>query len=95
MSPFINNIHQICEDIIRFRLGSHQLPIETGRWSRTERTDRKCVECGVLGDERHAIYECSKIRREHTLSSNNLSQIWSDKNIVPLFVEFKKAKILE
>ena len=32
-SPFLNSLHPLCNDIIRFRLGSHVLPIETGRWS--------------------------------------------------------------
>ena len=42
VSPFINNFHPLCKDIIRFRLGSHYLPIETGRWSRVPRHQRLC-----------------------------------------------------
>ena len=91
-SPFIHNINPICKDIIRFRLGSHFLPIETGRWSRTSRSDRLCVECGVLGDERHALYFCPKVKRVSLPS--NISDIWSNENIVPLFIELKNAKLL-
>ena len=29
-SPYINCIHPLATDIIRFRLGSHKLPIEKG-----------------------------------------------------------------
>ena len=32
-SPFIDNLHGLSGDIMRFRLGSHVLQIETGRWS--------------------------------------------------------------
>ena len=37
VSPFINNFHALCKDMIRVRLGSHCLPIETGRWGRVPR----------------------------------------------------------
>ena len=32
-SPFTESLHPVASDIIRFRLGSHSLPIEKGRWS--------------------------------------------------------------
>ena len=38
--PFINNFHSLCRDVIRFRLSSHFLPVETGRWSRVNREQR-------------------------------------------------------
>ena len=38
----------------RFRLSSHNLKIETGRWSRMKREDRLC-ECGEIQDEMHVI----------------------------------------
>jgi hypothetical protein len=47
-SPFITNFHPRSRDTIRFRLGSHILPIETGRCSRKPRQDRLCDGCGVL-----------------------------------------------
>ena len=34
----------------RFRLGSHNLKIETGRWARIDRAERLC-ECGEVQDE--------------------------------------------
>ena len=38
-SQFMNNHSKvsITDDIIRFRVGSHKLPIETGRWNRIPR----------------------------------------------------------
>ena len=41
----------------RFRLSSHNLKIETGRWSRVPREARLCA-CGELQDERHVIVSC-------------------------------------
>ena len=31
-SPFLECMHPLTKDIIRFRVGSHNLPIETRRW---------------------------------------------------------------
>ena len=35
--PYVNDLHPICNNIIKFRVGSHRLPIETGRWNRAPR----------------------------------------------------------
>ena len=46
---------------IRFRLGSHNLQVELGRFQHCRpRADRICERCaqGVLDDERHLIFEC-------------------------------------
>ena len=62
-SDFIYNLNS-CDDMItRFRLGSHSLPIETGRWSRVKREDRLWKFCNIFGDEYHFIYDCSLIDR--------------------------------
>ena len=52
-SPFLTSMHPLAIDTIRFRVGSHCLPIETGRWSQRKREDRVCDVCGVVGDEVH------------------------------------------
>ena len=46
--------------ILRFRMGSHLLPIEQGRHLRLPRHRRVCRLChtGALGDERHMPLEC-------------------------------------
>ena len=95
VSPFIHNFHPLCRDIIRFRLGSHSLPIETGRWTRTRRENRLCSDCGVLGDERHAIYQCSNVDRTDISLPEVLSEIWSEECIYVLFKRLKEAKILD
>ena len=56
--------------ITRWRLSNHKLRIETGRYQvpYIERSDRKCWQCDILEDEKHAIYVCpafSLIRRDH------------------------------
>ena len=43
----------------RFRLSSHNLKIETGRWSRTPRESRVC-SCGSVQDESHVLFTCNK-----------------------------------
>ena len=43
----------------RFRLGSHHLKIETGRWARIEREDRVCDCGGGVQDEQHVLFTCN------------------------------------
>ena len=94
-SPFISNLHALSGDIIRFRLGSHVLPIETGRWSRTARIDRLCQRCDELGDERHALFSCTAVDRGSLNLSESISEIWDSDDIFKLFEQFKEAKFLE
>ena len=44
----------------RFRLCSHHLKIETGRWARVNAEDRVC-DCGLgVQDESHVLFDCVK-----------------------------------
>ena len=52
-SPFLDVVHPTACDVIKFRLGSHYFPIETGRWKGLKREERLCSACGELGDEMH------------------------------------------
>ena len=36
----------------------HHLAIETGRWTKIPREDRKCLHCDDIEDERHAFFVC-------------------------------------
>ena len=94
-SSFITQPHPLSRDIIRFRLGSHSLPIETGRWARKQRADRKCIECGVLGDERHALFTCPKIDRSDLTLPNSICDIWNSDDIFTLVERMKNANILD
>ena len=61
-SPFLS-CHANADSITRFRLGSHKLPIETGRWTRTPRADGLCPKCNLIGDEYHVLFYCCEIYR--------------------------------
>ena len=44
----------------RFRLSSHHLKIETGRWARIDAEDRLC-DCGLgVENESHVLFDCPK-----------------------------------
>ena len=79
--------------MIKFRLGSHRLPIETGRWSRIPRNERVCTNCGVLGDEDHALYHCSLIDR-NDIVMDSISKLWYQPELYRLFTRLKEAKYL-
>ena len=59
----------------RLKLSSHSMPIETGRWNRTERESRICSYCRVLGDEEHYIYNCPTINRLGLTSIPSLDKL--------------------
>ena len=94
VSPFIENQHKLSRDIIRFRLGSHMLPIETGRWTRTVREERICRECNVLGDEKHALFHCQSICRDNLVLPNTLNTIWESDDVFALFEKMKEKEML-
>ena len=93
-SPFLESLNKVSGNIIRFRLGSHNLPIKTGRCSRIPRDERWCGVCKVLGDEKHAMFECQTVDRSSLVLSNTLGEIWSNKNVFHLFEWFDQAKLL-
>ena len=50
--------------LLQFRMGSHALPVEQGRFARPviPRNLRRCTLCSTrsVGDERHDLLECPK-----------------------------------
>ena len=96
MSPFLNRIDLTGKCITKFRAGSHMLKIETGRWNRTPREDRLCTHCNKLGDENHAIFECSLIYREDLPEfPSNLSSLWEYPSINVLFKRIREAGLMD
>ena len=93
-SPFLYIIHPMAIDIIRFRVGSHYLPIETGRWNRKQRHERLCVNCGEIGDEEHAVYNCSLILRDDLGNLDGISTLWLQPEVYKLFSRIKAAELL-
>ena len=47
-------------EITRFRMGSHNLEVEVGRWVRVERNSRLCKCCNLarVEDEAHFLFDC-------------------------------------
>ena len=60
---------------VRLRLGSHYIPIETGRWRRIPRHDRKCSPCNTFGDARNYIDNCPEIERNDIEDIPNLHNL--------------------
>jgi hypothetical protein len=54
----INQAHVV--DLIRFRCGSHDLKVVTGRWQEVERKHRVCTKCldQAVEDEMHVVLKC-------------------------------------
>jgi hypothetical protein len=50
--------------VLRFRMGCHGLPRDSGSWAGVPRADRVCRFCGIgsLGDERHLVFECPHLQ---------------------------------
>ena len=71
--------------MVKFRLGSHNLPIETGRWSRKNREERLCPSCNVVGDEEHMLFDCIEIDRSDLTLQRSLSKIWECDDVDILF----------
>ena len=81
-SPFLMMPGSIALGCIKFRVGSHNLPIEKGRWYRKPRDERLCSTCGILGNEIHYLFDCPLVCREGmNLSILDLETIWSNPNV--------------
>ena len=67
-------------ELARFRLGAHNLEVETGRWRRLEYEHRLCQYCKTIGqhhveDEHHFIFECPlyhDIRKSFQICYDNI-----------------------
>jgi len=93
-SPSLNLPHPLSDKAIKFRLGSHKLPIETGRWKGLERKDRVCSECKVLGDEDHFLFDCTEIRRDDLMLPGNLAEIWQHPSVFTLIPRLMDLDLL-
>ena len=88
-STFLLSHSTMVVDITKFRLGSHRLPIETGRWSRTPPELRLCRSCNVVGDESHVLFSCSQVDRNNLNFSGTLDGLWKNKDVFELFKRIK------
>jgi len=95
-SPFLNRIDLIGKYMMKFRTGSHNLKIETGRWSRTPRVNRLCPNCLEFGDEFHAVYTCRLIVRDDLSDIPlEMSLIWDYPGINLLFKRLNIAGLVD
>ena len=76
--------------ITRWRLSSHPLYIETGRYKKPaiDKSGRKCMICNVLEDEEHAIYKCIV----HIYIHNRPAQLLADYPNIKLPLNPKKEE---
>ena len=92
-SPYLPRIDVVGKSMIKFRLGSHRLKIETGRWSNIPRDERLCTSCNILEDEHHVIYDCCKIDRADLVDiPQPLSSLWSYSKVNTLFKRIRDAE---
>ena len=95
-SPFLNRIDPIGKAMIKFRLGSHKLRIETGRWSRIPRNERTCSTCNELADEFHLLYECQEIFQDDIQDiQQDISSIWNCAGVNELFSRIREAEYVD
>ena len=81
----------------RARLSSHNLKIETGRWSRTPREERLCpCKLGILTEE-HVLLFCQstkQVRDKYKLSSRNITELFNQEgHLVVHFVYESMTKM--
>lgn len=67
----------------RLRLMSHNLKVETGRWSRTPPPLRHCIcDRSEVQDEQHVLLQCPLVNdlrgSFHTLNFQSVSELWSN-----------------
>ena len=72
----VNELQRI--KVTRLRLSSHNLKIETGRWSRIPREQRTCL-CGEVQTEQHVICDCELTRAcRNDRQFNNLNAFFQE-----------------
>ena len=62
--------------LTKLRTSSHTLAIETGRWTKTERTHRLCEQCteNKIEDETHFLFDSKKYSNEPNVTFQNIKQ---------------------
>ena len=72
--------------ILRFRMGSHHLPVEEGRHFNLPRASRVCNLCNTdaLGDERHMLLECPCLGRSQIAILFTLAAVFQRHEAAPL-----------
>ena len=78
----------------RVRLSSHDLAIERGRWSRTNRESRLCT-CGGIQTEEHAVCFCPKSEEVRNsipdVNYTNLAAVFNYQDVTTLTKLIRKC----
>ena len=84
-------------EFTRYRLSSHNLKVETGRWSGIERENRTCsCSAGGVQDENHVLFKCdftTNIRERHNIQGDSLEDFfdeYEDQSLCDIFYELSK-----
>ena len=83
-------------EMTRFRVGSHRLRIETGRWTRTPPELRLC-SCGLntVQDETHVVFHClytEELRVKYNVGNDKpLHEVLNDFNSIDFVYEIMKT----
>ena len=78
--------------LCKLRVSAHRLEIETGRWTKPNRTpldDRICLICGVLEDEFHFMLECSIYK---DLRKNYIKRYYWQRPNMPKFIQLLSSE---
>ena len=85
------------KEVTRFRLSSHNLKVETGRWGRVVRENRTCIcEVGRVQDEEHVTTVCGLtrgLREKYRIDQHQLKDLFSeveDGRLCSFFYELSK-----
>ena len=75
-------------EFTRYRLSSHNLKIETGRWGRIDRENRTCsCTTGGVQDELHVLFNCdltANIRERYDIQGDSFDEIFDGIEDQPL-----------
>ena len=84
-------------EFTRYRLSSHNLKVETGRWGRIKREDRTCsCVTGGVQDEHHVLFHCkltTNLRERFNIQGDSLEEFFNrtdDKSLCDIFYELSK-----
>jgi hypothetical protein len=69
---------EVISSLARFRLSSHHFGVEVARWQHDVPYEQasRCIHCGELDDEFHAIFDCSlydDLRENHSAAFVNVA----------------------
>ena len=83
--------------VTRYRLSSHNLKVETGRWSRIDRENRTCsCEHGGIQDEEHVTSVCgltTELRERYRINDLQFEDLFTDledERLCAFFYELSK-----